>query len=458
MVFSSVTFLFYFLPVFSAFYFVSRGVLRDLVMLAGSLLFYAWGEPVFVLMTIASIAINHMLAQLIEKHESLVLLWLGLACNILFIGVFKYLDLAIESVNWIARSELPLANIALPLGISFFTFQAMAYLVDVYRKMHAASGSLLRTALYISMFPQLVAGPIVRYSEIEQDLETRKISVENVWLGIRQFMIGFCQKVLIANTLAEPVDQIYDLGPAHLTMSLAWIAMVGYTLQIYFDFQGYSNMAIGLGRMFGFTFPQNFNYPYIATSITDFWRRWHMTLSRWFRDYLYIPLGGNRLSPIRTYLNLSIVFLVTGLWHGAAWTFVAWGAWHGAFLIFERAGWSAILSRAPQILATSYTLLVVILGWVLFRAETFASAELMYKAAFGLNSFGNPLVLPYQQVLTFKVVLAAIFGIYFATPFWKVTRALSSPALSNPLLFACFLLSIVSVIVGSYNPFIYFRF
>lgn len=456
MVFSSVTFMFYFLPITLALFYAVPRCCRQSVILIASFIFYAWGEPIFLLALLASVFFNHYIGLKIENEVTKCYLIIGIICNLLLLGVLKYANFVTGNVSELIPG-ITVTNIPLPLGISFFTFQSMAYLIDISRKEHKAQRSLHKTALYISMFPQLVAGPIVRYAEIENDLQQNKVTAEDFWSGIKLMMVGFSQKVLIANTIAQPVDEIFALNPEVITPLLAWTAIVGYSLQIFFDFAGYSLMAIGLGRMFGFHFPPNFNFPYIATSVTEFWRRWHITLSRWFRDYLYIPLGGNRNGSLKTYRNLLIVFIATGFWHGAAWTFLLWGLWHGLFLMVERAGLDKWITAMPRTFGHLYTLIAVMFGWILFRADTLEKTFAIWCAAIFIQQ-GEGFVLPWQMYLTNDVIIAICIGIVLSVP-WRWERFfLHIMPLRTALIFVFFGFSLFSVTAGGYNPFIYFRF
>ena len=372
MVFSSIVFLFYFLPLFLA-AFLASGC-NKYVLLLFSLVFYAWGEPIFLPLILIMIAMNYRLGLTIEAGHSdgraRFWVFVGIVANLLPLGIFKYGTFLLHNLAKVAGAAdagsigawlnhlLP-SNLPLPLGISFYTFHSLSYLIDVYRKDVRAERSVRDLAIYISMFPQLIAGPIIRYKTIAGELHKPVINSARTARGIQFFVIGLGQKVLIANTVATSADAIFALPPTQLTAADAWLGIICYTLQIYYDFGGYSNMAIGLGLLIGFTYPLNFNYPYISTSMTEFWRRWHISLSSWFRDYLYFPLGGNRISPKRTYLNLWIVFLLCGLWHGAAWNFIVWGAAHGCFLVIERTGFSRVLERMPSLFRHVYVVLAV---------------------------------------------------------------------------------------------------
>ncbi|MHB8284982.1 MAG: MBOAT family O-acyltransferase [Caulobacteraceae bacterium] len=387
MLFSSITFLFFFLPASLILYFAAWTTpLRNVVLLVLSLIFYAWGEPAFVPVMISAIGFNYVAARLIDARTGRgrkLALGLALVVDLGLFGVFKYADFAFSSLAPLGVKLLRPA-IPLPLGVSFFTFHCISYLVDVYRGRFPTNRRLREVALYITLFPQLVAGPIVRYKVIARQLRARRHSLGRASAGMRMFVIGLAQKVLIADQIAPLASAVFD-HTHHPGLTDAWTGALAYTLQIYFDFAGYSNMAIGLGLVFGFSLPRNFDMPYQSRSITEFWRRWHITLSSWFRDYLYIPLGGNRGSLWKTYRNLIIVFLLCGLWHGASWTFVLWGAWQGCFLVLERAGLSKRLERLPAPVGWAYAMLAVMFGWVLFRANDLAGAVDVWRGMVGLN-------------------------------------------------------------------------
>jgi alginate O-acetyltransferase complex protein AlgI len=478
MVFSSIAFLFYFLPIFFLSYCVSR--FSKTVLLGFSLLFYFWGEPVFLPLMLISIVFTHRIGLKIEAGaktgHSKRWLVIGVVGTLLPLITFKYtlflVHTFLDVVSQIAISKFALTaqhvkinNIPLPLGISFYTFHSLSYLIDVYRKDTRAERGLRDLAVYISMFPQLVAGPIIRYKTIASELHQPIISTDRFATGIRTFVIGLGQKVLIANTVAASADQIFGLTATQLSTSLSWLGIVCYTLQIYFDFAGYSNMAIGLGLMIGMTFPTNFNYPYISLSMTEFWRRWHISLSMWFRDYVYIPLGGNRGSAPRTYVNLCIVFLLCGLWHGAALTFVAWGAAHGALLIIERAFLGRMLDRWPTIVRHLYVLLMVMMTWVVFRSETLGTALNYLGAMFGLGqeTLAAP---PIERFLKADVCIAIAVGLLAAGPLgarsvaWVGRRFVIGGVDGGELPAIALVLFLVALSLagGAYNPFIYFRF
>lgn len=463
MLFSSITFLFYFFPVFLCLYYLLPW--KNGVLLLASLIFYAWGEPRFVLLLLASSVLNYAvgygLARQLAAHanqatsNSRRLLGLGIVANLSILVYFKYLGFFATTLNQSLHSKLPVPEIVLPLGISFFTFQGISYLLDVHRGTITAQSSFWRFFMYKAMFPQLIAGPIVRYQQIAAEIEQRVLSNERVWRGFQQFILGLAQKVLIANTLAVAADSLFNANPQHLTAAAAWLGLVCYTLQIFYDFAGYSNMAIGIGHMIGFTYPPNFNRPYSALSITDFWRRWHISLSSWFRDYLYIPLGGNRGSSLRTYINLALVFVLCGLWHGAAWTFILWGSWHGVLLVLERAGLGQQLERWPRILAQAYTLLCVMLGWVFFRAHDLTGAMHYFQALAGFSQ-ADPLLHPWQMDVRPQQWCAIIIGGVLAL--WRNPPVLRSTPLRLLASGLGLILCAASLAAGTYNPFIYFNF
>ena len=473
MVFSSIAFICYFLPCVLLLYILRPH--RNIVLLTASLFFYLWGEGYHVAILLTSISGNYISGRLLGRAQGdsrRWYLWAGIGFNLSLLLYFKYahfLTVEVLGLTLPGRLQTPY----LPLGISFFTFQSISYLVDVYRGQAPASRSLLNIATYIAMFPQLVAGPIVRYHLIADQLEKRFISVRHIRDGMTFFAIGLAQKVLIANAVAPIADGVFGLPQTKLTFLAAWAGALSYTLQIYFDFAGYSNMAIGIGLLLGFTFPRNFNYPYIAISISDFWRRWHITLSTWFRDYLYIPLGGNRRGPARTYGHLFVVFVLCGLWHGAAWTFLIWGVYHGVLLVLERAWLLRFLARIPWPLAWCYSMAAIIFGWVLFRADTFGQAMAIWQAMVGMppTMVIGPQI---RQLLTHEALFWALVGCLAATPLpaWLFNRVANAPVIEKPLqavdrlrsmttvatAAALLLLSAVYLASGTYNPFIYFRF
>ncbi len=485
MVFSSPIFLFLFLPLVLAAHALTPRGGRNGLLLAASLFFYVWGEKGYVAVLLASIAVNYacglILGRLDGPRWRLLGIALAVAVNLGMLAVFKYANFLVENLNLLlGRAGLPLWTIPpihLPLGISFFTFHALSYVIDVYRREVKALVNPVDFALYIAFFPQSIAGPIVRYHDLAAQLARRVVTAEGWTAGTTQFIYGLAKKMLIANTLAVPADAIFGLPPAALTAGLAWLGAVCYTLQIYFDFSGYSDMAIGLARLFGFEFKANFDYPYASRSVTEFWRRWHVSLSSWFRDYLYIPLGGNRGRPARTYLNLTVVFFLCGLWHGASWAFVGWGLYHGGFLVLERRGLGRALERLPSLLRRAYLLLAVTVGWVFFRAETFGGATALLRAMAG---FGAASAVEYTPAVYLQndVRLALVAGCVFSAPVlpWlrrrhatlrqvlagrrrlagglEVCLALGSVATLTLLLVG----SAMLLAANTYNPFIYFRF
>jgi alginate O-acetyltransferase complex protein AlgI len=486
MIFNSPVFVFLFLPVLLSLYFLLRKELRNPLLLLASLFFYLWGEKTYIFVLFASIAGNYGLGICLERMRgrpaaARLVMAAAVALNLGLLGAFKYANFLVGNLNpllvAVGLKPLILAPVHLPLGISFFTFHALSYVIDVYRQEVPALKSLVTFSLYISFFPQSIAGPIVRYGDVAKQLFDRVVTREGFAAGIQRFLVGMGKKMLIANTVAVPADAIFALPAEGLTAGLAWLGVTCYALQIYFDFSGYSDMAIGLAKMFGFEFRENFQHPYVATSVTDFWRRWHISLSSWFRDYLYIPVGGNRHGRARTYGNLVLVFFLCGLWHGASWTFIFWGAYHGAFLVLERAGLGRVLEAAWAPCRRVYILLVVMAGWVFFRAATLSGAFAFLGAMAGLAR-GNGV--DYHPSLYFntEVALALFVGAVAATPVLEWVRQWRARFLESlgdrPLwawvcqgtfalgdLAALCLLALASAMLmaaGTYNPFIYFRF
>jgi alginate O-acetyltransferase complex protein AlgI len=469
MLFPSITFLFYFLPLFFLLYCVTPGIVgKNIVLVLFSLLFYAWGEPVYVLLLIGEIVFNYAAALMIGATEGMrrrIVTGSAVAANLAVLGVFKYADFALGTVNTLAGDAFTLPGLALPLGISFFTFHAISYLVDVHRGA-APNGNALQVALYITMFPQLVAGPIIRYHTIARRLAARRMTLGRISAGARIFIIGLAQKVLIADEVARLAEAVFDKAVAP-SLAEAWLGLTAYTIQIYFDFAGYSNMAIGLGLALGFAFPRNFNLPYVSRSITEFWRRWHISLSRWLRDYLYIPLGGNRGTPAETYRNLCLVFLACGLWHGANWTFVIWGIHHGIFLVIERAGLGPVLARAPVWVARLYALAAIMSGWVWFRARDAEHALSFLASLTGVHG-ASGLGITTHIALHPATIAALVIGAALATLEIDIGAALRriAPRFAQPIyalgdslaITAMFALAILNVAAGSYSAFLYFRF
>lgn len=478
MVFSSPFFLFLFLPIVLVGWVLVPKKAGNAFLFAASLVFYVWGEVDKAWVFLVSMVANYCFGIGLERARSKrAVLMVGVVSNLLVLGIFKYGNFVVTNVNQLASvfslGPFRVETIHLPIGISFFTFHAISYLVDVYRGRVAPQKNPVDFGLYIALFPQLVAGPIVRYHDISDQLAAHPSTVARFAHGARRFIIGLGKKVLIANTLAVPVDQIFALPAKDLTASITWVAAVLYALQIYFDFSAYSDMAIGLGHLFGFRLPENFAYPYIAQSMTEFWRRWHLSLSSWFRDYLYIPLGGNRRGGPRTYLNLFIVFLLCGLWHGASWTFVAWGLWHGAFLVLERR-FSGFVQRLPRPLRHVYLLGAVALGWVFFRADSFERAWAHFRAMFGMGA-GRGDIVHAALYLSTDVRIALVAALIGSMPWlpWALeqrkrllARSETLPKLayaagetvSHVVLAVILLASAALLASGTYNPFIYFRF
>lgn len=468
MVFSGITFLYYFLPCVLLLYFFAPAKAKNTVLLLASLFFYAWGEPVYILLMLFSIFIGYIAGLLLEKTmqrpvgcitPKVVLTGAVGIFTGLFI-YFKYTDFLIENVNATTGMAIPLRHIVLPIGISFYTFQMISYLVDVYRKEVPAQKNLISLALYISMFPQLIAGPIVRYSTVAAQIKERKSTWEGIEQGICRFVIGLSKKVLIANELGR-LCELYRQS-TEPSVLYAWLYAIVFALHIYFDFSGYSDMAIGLGKIFGFTFPENFNYPYISGSITEFWRRWHMSLGTWFRDYLYIPLGGNRVSAVKWYRNILIVWLFTGIWHGAAWNFVVWGLCFGVLLVIEK-NWLLPFLKKAKVWNHLYVLLLLVLSFVIFNAENMGMAMRDIGSLFGLGGipFYSKEALYYGKSF-FILIAAAMVG---STPFIRVLgdkieqKLPKASAVIKPVwLILLLVLSTAYLVDGSFNPFLYFRF
>ena len=468
MLFSAAIFLWTFLPLTVLVNCVLPTQLSNLFLLLASLLFYAWGEPVYVFLMLFSITINWLCGLLIDKFQAYKtpVLILCTAINLALLGYFKYFNFFVDSINAIfGGGTLSAKTIALPIGISFFTFQALSYVIDLYRGNCSVQKNLLHLALYVSFFPQLIAGPIVRYADIATQLQNRTVSAERFALGLRRFLYGLGKKVILSNCMAEITDCIFGLAFAKLTPAGTWLGALTYTLQIYYDFSGYSDMAIGLGHIFGFYFLENFNYPYLSRSIREFWQRWHISLGTWFREYVYIPLGGNRKGVLRTYFNLIAVFFLTGMWHGANWTFIVWGLYHGAFQILERLRLKNFLQQHP-LLSHCYCMFVVITGWVVFRAETLGDATRYFLRMFvpwRYSLIGVPPIplelLSWRNLVMFCVAVMGCGILQLAAQRWPILAAKWKNSVAE-LLFLCtvFVYSMILLASGSYNPFIYFRF
>ncbi len=461
MLFSSIPFLYYFLPAVLILYFLAPWKLKNTVLLLSSLFFYGWGEPKLLFLMVFTITLFYFCGLAIEKAggEKQKKFWLtvSIAISLGLLGLFKYADFFIGSINSVTGLGIPFLRLALPVGISFYTFQCLSYTIDVYRGQVSAQRDLIAFGAYVSLFPQLIAGPIVRYVDVARELKDRKTDWEDVYLGLRRFLSGLAKKVLLADNFALLVN-LYRQS-AEPSVLFAWMYAIAFAFQIYFDFSGYSDMAIGLGRIFGFHFIENFNYPYLSKSVAEFWRRWHMSLGSWFRDYVYIPLGGNRVSRGRWVFNTLTVWMLTGLWHGAAWNFVLWGLLYAAFLLLEK--WVPGLQKLPDALRHVYTMLVVVLGFVLFNAADLSQAGADLAAMFGLG--GLPLVTPHTLYClgSFGILLAA--GCLGATPVpKKAALALENtrfgPVLGMLWMGAALLISTAYLVDGSFSPFLYFRF
>lgn len=470
MLFSSLTFLFGFLPLLIFFYFLSKNrKIRNIVLLIFSLLFYAWGEPKYILLMLLTVFIAYIGGIFIDKYERekkfLAKKTVFICSLILLIGnlfFFKYTNFLITNTNSLLNTEFDKLNILLPIGISFYTFQILSYVIDLYRKKIKVQKNYFSLALYVSLFPQLIAGPIVRYETIEDEIDNRKESIDDVICGVKRFIIGLAKKVLIANQMALIADSIYNnLSPTYGT-AIVWLGTFAYTLQIYFDFSGYSDMAIGLGKIFGFHFLENFDYPYISKSITEFWRRWHISLSSWFRDYVYIPLGGNRVNKAKWIRNVLIVWGLTGLWHGASWNFILWGLFYGLLLLFEKTIFGNFFKKTPHVIQWLYTMFIVMIGWTLFRANNFNDIMFLIKNMFIFNKTEWTIILANNA----SIVNSFIFfipAIIFSFPVVKQLdkkygNNLIYSIISCTILLILLVTCIVFLTSSSYNPFIYFRF
>ncbi len=466
MVFSSTIFLCVYLPLVLLGYYICPKKGRNLFLLIASLVFYAWGEPKYVFLMIFSILVNYIFGRLMDKHREnkkrlKLMLVLSVVIDIGLLSVFKYTDFIITNVNAIFGANFDLLNIALPIGISFYTFQAMSYTIDVYRNDVRVQKNLIDFGMYITMFPQLIAGPIVRYADVQDQLADRSVTTADFSEGIMRFVVGLGKKVLLANQMGAVWSEIYALG-GDVSALMAWTGAIAYTFQIYFDFSGYSDMAIGLGRMFGFKFPENFRYPYQSVSITDFWRRWHITLSTWFKEYLYIPLGGNRRGLARQALNLLIVWSLTGFWHGAGWNFVLWGLYYFVILFIEKLFLLKALDKLPKFFRHVYALLLIIIGWVIFASDDVSVLLPFLGSMFGANgAIGG---MDVYTLLTKAALLVICCIASTELPkklFLSAAGAMNEKAaftLKSVLTIALLALSMILLIGDSYNPFLYFRF
>lgn len=468
LVFSSLTFLYIFLPICFVCYFLTKRInVRNGVLLVFSLLFYAWGEPKYILLMLATTAVDFFAGLFIEKYrgtkKAKLFLTLAVVITLSSLGLFKYFDFFAESANRFMQLNIPLLGLALPIGISFYTFQALTYVVDVYRGKVPVQPYFTKLLLYVSMFPQLIAGPIVRYNDVCRQLESRTCTFQKAANGIMRFCVGLLKKVFIANYAGELTEKLLGGDLTELSFLGAWVGIAAYTLQIYFDFSGYSDMAIGLGQVFGFDFPENFRYPYAARSISDFWRRWHMTLSSFFRDYVYIPLGGNRK---RWAVNMLLVWLLTGLWHGASWNFVLWGLYYFVFLMLEKLYLGERLKKLPNVVQHIYTLLVVLFGWVFFYFEDLSAIKMFFISAFGGHGFSSLT----QSTVSVNYIAVLLLGAVLACPILPFVKSFAHRMYTKKfgrfaVNIACVFFTVgalsvaTAALVGtSYNPFLYFRF
>lgn len=463
MLFTSISFLYYFLPTIIVLYFITPKKYRNYILLIFSIIFYMYGEPKYVILMLVEILVAYFGALLIDKYKSKEIFLITIIIHIGLLCVFKYTDLFIGTINSIFKTNISFLNIALPIGISFYTFQILSYVIDVYRGKVKVQKNILKLATYVSLFPQLIAGPIVRYETICDELDNRDETIEKFSLGIRRFIIGLAKKVLIANMLGELCTKFSLVDER--SVLFYWIFAISYMLQVYFDFSAYSDMAIGLGKMFGFTFLENFNYPFISKSITEFWRRWHISLSSWFKDYVYIPLGGSRKGTLKLVRNILIVWFLTGIWHGAAYNFILWGLFIGVFLVIEKLWLSKYISKLPKVLRNIYVLFIIMISFIMFNAGSINEAFFNIKGLFGLNKevFINNYTIYYLKSYLI-VLIIAIFG---ATPLFKniIEKLKKSKCLNKiinilePIFLVILLLLVTAYLIdSSYNPFLYFRF
>lgn len=464
MLFSSINFIYYFLPALLLCYYIAPKKLNNYILLIFSLIFYSWGEPIYVFLMILSAMFNYTMGKEIltyhQNHRSPKrTLVFTVTINILILSFFKYYGFATDIVNSILRTDFHTTPLPLPIGISFYTFQALSYIFDIYNGKVTKQNKFIEFILYLSLFPQLIAGPIVQYKDVENQLRSRTVTLEDFGHGAERFIVGLSKKVLLANTLGSFHNMVVKMPDSTQTTLAVWIGIICFTFQIYFDFSGYSDMAIGLGRMFGFKFKENFNYPYISKSVTEFWRRWHISLGSWFREYLYIPLGGNRVTPIRHIINIIVVWSLTGLWHGANYTFIIWGLYFGVLLIFEKHFLSGVLDQIPNKIRVCLTYVTVVISWVFFSSETAGEALIYIKKMFFIVS------VPFVNADTYYILVSSILIIIISavcsTPIvseaFEILKS-KSPWFANIILLLLMILSTASLIYTSYNPFLYFRF
>ena len=468
MLFSSLTFLYAFLPITLILYFIfPNRKIKNIVLLCSSLIFYAWGEPKYVLLMIGITFISWIMGLLINyfkdkpkfKKLFLMLAIISIVGNLIF---FKYINFIVENFNGIFKTKFNIIEIVLPLGISFYTFQILSYVIDLYKNNVKVQKNFFSLLLYVSLFPQLIAGPIVRYETVEDELNNRKINLEEIMKGFKRFIIGLSKKIIIANRMGQVADMIFSSNNTEFGTAIVWIGIISYTLQIYFDFSGYSDMAIGLGQVFGFHFLENFNYPYISKSITDFWRRWHISLSSWFRDYIYIPLGGNRVKKWNWIRNILIVWLLTGIWHGASWNYILWGLYFGLILLLEKLALKKYLEKLPSFLQWCYSIILIMIGWVIFRCESFEMMGIVFVNAFIYHK-SNFISLINNNSELLVNVLFIIPGIFASFPivknmYNKFKNMKIFYLVCDIVLLILFGIDIVMLTSATYNPFIYFRF
>ena len=462
MVFTSISFIYYFLPLLLICYFVVPKKFRNIILLMFSVLFYFYGEPKYILLMLIEVLISYVVGLLIDKYKNKNILIIGIFIHVLLFGIFKYFNFVIINVNNLFHSNLNLLNVVLPIGISFYTFQIISYEIDVYNKKVNVQSNILKYFLYVFLFPQLIAGPIVRYQDVNNEIDNRNVTFEMFANGLRRFIIGLSKKVIIANNLGELCNIYLNLGDKSVLFT--WIFAISYMLQIYFDFSGYSDIAIGLGKMLGFNFPENFNYPYMAKSITDFWRRWHMTLSSWFRDYVYIPLGGNKKGVLKQIRNILIVWSLTGLWHGASWNFIVWGLYFGILLILEKFILKKYFSDVPKFIKGIYTLFLVMISFVIFQGDNLSNDFNIIKGLFGLNGelFINNVTLYYLKGYVSFIVLGVIGSTnYVKNLVIKISNGKGKKIINilEPIYLLILLIIVTMYLIdSSYNPFLYFRF
>lgn len=469
MLFSTMTFIYVFLPIVLLLYILTKKELHNSILLIASIIFYAWGEPKYLAIMLLTILVNYFGALAVDRYKNRrkIALILTICANLSFLIYYKYFNFLIDNWHFLFNANVEPLNIVMPIGISFYTFQALSYVVDVYRGECNVQKDIYKLALYICLFPQLIAGPIVKYHDISEQIESRDVDFEKVAYGVKRFIIGLSKKMLIANTMGAIVDKIFVQDPHTFSHLTAWLGAIAYSFQLYFDFSGYSDMAIGLGAIFGFKFLENFNYPYVSKSITEFWRRWHISLSTWFKQYVYISLGGNREGKLKTLRNLGVVFLLTGIWHGAAWNFVIWGLWHGVFIIIEKVlGIKDIEQRYShwwvKVLQHLYCILVFVVGWVMFRADNMQYAWDYLRNMFGILPLRTDEFL-YTSAYYVGLVEVVIFIVAIACSIPLFNNMLNvenkiAKSFINTWLLILFFLSTVMIASSIYNPFIYFRF